>query len=77
MLRIGLLSPHRRLFWRLVARGARCGKAGLRSAVEYAVKGEHMIQYTKRHVLPRISESMALAATEQAPGGEILVRRSA
>ncbi len=54
---LGAKSPQRRLFWRLVTRAAGRGRATLRWAVAHAVMGEHLIRYTREHVVPRVLDA--------------------
>jgi radical SAM superfamily enzyme YgiQ (UPF0313 family) len=68
LLFVGVLSPRRRHFWRLLAGALPAGIARLRRAVVLAVKGEHMIRYTAEHVLPRIAGAAAEALAERAAG---------
>jgi radical SAM superfamily enzyme YgiQ (UPF0313 family) len=63
--RVGLLSGRRWHYWRLISLGARRGVQGLAEAVTLAIKGEHLIRYTRRHVLPRIEQALAVVAAEQ------------
>jgi len=51
--RIGVKSPRRRRFWRLLRRSLRKPHTFAR-AVAMAVQGEHMIRYTAEDVLPRL-----------------------
>ncbi|MFW6051658.1 MAG: B12-binding domain-containing radical SAM protein [Myxococcota bacterium] len=55
---IGVRSPRRRRFWRLVRRAAPRGRAALVRAVTHAVMGEHVIRYTQEHVLPHIDGAL-------------------
>ncbi|MCU0662201.1 MAG: DUF4070 domain-containing protein [Myxococcota bacterium] len=63
---IGVRSPRRLLFWRLLARSLPSGLARTRQAVVHAVQGEHLIRYTDEHVLPRLARSLAELSTEAA-----------
>jgi radical SAM superfamily enzyme YgiQ (UPF0313 family) len=66
---IGVRSPRRRWFWRLVAQALRRGRAHIPRAVTFAVLGEHMIDYTAEDVLPRLDRCLAeLRATRAADG---------
>jgi radical SAM superfamily enzyme YgiQ (UPF0313 family) len=56
--RLGLRGPRRGHFWRLFARGLRRGRHALRTAIACAVRGEHMIRYTKEVVLPRLARAV-------------------
>jgi radical SAM superfamily enzyme YgiQ (UPF0313 family) len=51
--RIGVLSPRRGRFWRLLRRSLRRPRTFAR-AVAMAVQGEHMIRYTDEDVAPRL-----------------------
>jgi radical SAM superfamily enzyme YgiQ (UPF0313 family) len=68
VLRIGVASPRRWLFWRLVL-GAlrRAGPAALPPAVTLAILGEHFVGYTEETALPRLDAAIArLRATPRA-----------
>ncbi len=65
VLHVGVLSDRRVPFLRLMVRGLRRGGAGLRAATTAAVVGEHMIRYTREHLLPRIEESLGEALRER------------
>jgi radical SAM superfamily enzyme YgiQ (UPF0313 family) len=56
---IGVRSPRRRHFWRLVARAVPRGPAVLARALVLAVLGEHMIRYTQEDVIPRLDRTLA------------------
>ncbi|MBU0754105.1 MAG: B12-binding domain-containing radical SAM protein [Planctomycetes bacterium] len=56
---IGVLSPRRRFFWRLMIKAMLRGRGLLRLAVSHAIKGEHLILYTNEHVVPRIERALA------------------
>jgi radical SAM superfamily enzyme YgiQ (UPF0313 family) len=62
--RVGVASPRRGRFWRLLREGWRGGLPAFRRAVVLAVKGEHVIRYSERDVLPRIRREAAAAAPE-------------
>jgi len=55
---VGVLSPRRGLFWKLMARAALRGHGSLRTAVAHAVQGEHLVRYTREHVLPRLEQAL-------------------
>ncbi|ABS27378.1 B12-binding domain-containing radical SAM protein [Anaeromyxobacter sp. Fw109-5] len=57
--RLGIRSPRRMLFWRLVARALRRGTAALPRAVMFAIVGESLIRYTEEVVLPRLDASLS------------------
>jgi radical SAM superfamily enzyme YgiQ (UPF0313 family) len=65
-LRLGILSPRRWLFWKLLAHARKAAPNELKWAVVKALQGEHMIRYTKEHVLPRLDRAI----------GEVLAERS-
>ena len=56
---VGVLSPRRRLFWRLMVKAMFRGRSHLRQAVAHAVQGEHLILYTHKHVVPRMERALA------------------
>lgn len=56
---IGVLSPRRAHFWRLVRRALRRGLWALPRALGLAVLGESLVPYTQQVVLPRIDRSLA------------------
>ena len=62
---VGIIGARRRHFWRLLRQGARLGSAALRQAVVHAIKGEHMIRYTRDHVLPRIAAAVEEVARQR------------
>jgi len=55
---IGVLSPSRGRFWRLVARSLTRARHTLAWVITRALIGEHMIRYTRRDVLPRLEASI-------------------
>jgi radical SAM superfamily enzyme YgiQ (UPF0313 family) len=61
---VGVRSPRRRLFWRLMAKALLRGRSQIRQAVVHAVQGEHLISYTREHVVPRMERALAEAQTE-------------
>jgi radical SAM superfamily enzyme YgiQ (UPF0313 family) len=61
---LGLRSPRRRHFWRLLFKAARRPQA-FAKAMSIAVAGEHMIRYTHEDVLPRIDRALADLAAER------------
>ncbi|MFH1468381.1 MAG: B12-binding domain-containing radical SAM protein [Pseudomonadota bacterium] len=63
---IGLLSPRRGHFWRLMVSAARRGRAWIRQAVVHAVRGEHLIRYTWECVVPRLERALADLRSEAA-----------
>jgi radical SAM superfamily enzyme YgiQ (UPF0313 family) len=64
VVRLGVLGPRRRDFWRLVARGARRGLGPTKTAISCAIQGEHMIRYTEEDVVPRIERALVEARRE-------------
>ncbi len=77
MVGIGILSPRRRHFWRLLARTARRTPRNLVRAVTHAIMGEHMIRYTDEELLPRIRRAQAAVRAERAAGASsVHVRRA-
>jgi radical SAM superfamily enzyme YgiQ (UPF0313 family) len=62
---VGLLSPRRKLFWRLFFKSVRRPYA-FGKAMSLAVQGEHLIRYTREDVLPRIDQALAEIAAEAA-----------
>ena len=71
---IGLRSPRRLHFWRLVAHALGRGLGALPRALALAVLGESLIPYTCEVVLPRLDRTIAGLAP---PGGEARVAISA
>lgn len=63
--KIGLRSPRRRHFWRLLRVAAQSGPHSVKWAVVHAIQGEHMIRYTQEEVLPRLDRTLALMDKEQ------------
>ncbi len=60
---LGLRSPRRGHFWRLLFKAARRPHA-FAKAMSMAVQGEHLIRYTHEDVLPRIDRALADLAAE-------------
>ncbi len=56
---VGVLSPRRLLFWRLMLKAMLSGCSQIRQAVVLAVKGEHFISFTREHVTPRMERALA------------------
>ena len=56
---VGVISPRRLLFWRLMVKAMFRGRSHLRQAVAHAVQGEHLILYTYEHVVPRMERALA------------------
>jgi radical SAM superfamily enzyme YgiQ (UPF0313 family) len=59
MWHVGILGPRRGHFWRLMVRAIANGAGHLRQAVAHAVQGEHLISYTRKHLLPRMEQALA------------------
>jgi hypothetical protein len=62
---VGILSPRRRYFWRLMIKALPHGPQRIRQSVVHAVQGEHLIRYTQEHVVPqlkRAAEQIRLSA---------------
>jgi hypothetical protein len=55
---VGILSPRRGHFWRLLWRAARRPHS-IPRALSMAVQGEHFIRYTQEDVLPRLDAALA------------------
>ncbi len=55
---VGVVSPRRRRFWRLVARSVAKSPQRFAWAIAKAIIGEHMIEYTSREVRPRMAEAL-------------------
>ena len=56
---VGVLSPRRGRFWRLVGRSLLRARHTFAWVVTRVIVGEHMIRYTERDVLPRLEESIS------------------
>lgn len=63
---IGVKSPRRRRFWRLLWVALRTRPEAFSWAVVRAMIGEHLIRYTDEHVVPRIEEAVAEVRRERA-----------
>jgi radical SAM superfamily enzyme YgiQ (UPF0313 family) len=61
---VGVRSPRRRLFWRLMGRALFRGRSKIRQAVVHAAQGEHLIRYTHEHVVPRMEVAQTEARAE-------------
>ena len=55
---VGILGPRRFRFWKLMVKALWRGRSHLRQAVAHAVQGEHLILYTRKHLLPRIEQAL-------------------
>lgn len=69
---VGVRSPRRRRFWRLMAKVALRGRSRMRQSVVHVVQGEHLIRYTLEHVLPRIERSLAEVREERANASAVV-----
>lgn len=63
---VGLVSPRRWHFWRLLARAARVSSSAFARAVALAILGEHLIRYTKEDVLPLLDGALEELAAGKA-----------
>jgi hypothetical protein len=64
--KVGVMSPRRRYFWRLIFRSLRSSSPHtFRWAVVKALQGEHLIPYTEKHVLPRLRSAIEEVARER------------
>lgn len=73
---LGVVSPRRSMFWRLVGPALGRSTAAIETAITQAIKGEHLIRYTHEDVLPRLHHALAAvraepasAAAQMAPAG--------
>jgi hypothetical protein len=64
LLRVGILSPQRKRFWKLIALALRRAPHAIPRAVALAIQGEHFIRYTREDVLPRLDRALAQIAAE-------------
>jgi radical SAM superfamily enzyme YgiQ (UPF0313 family) len=55
---LGVQSPRRRHFWRLLARSLKRGPQAFSRAVALAIRGEHLIRYTTEVALPRLDRQI-------------------
>ena len=69
---IGVRSPRRWRYWRLLARAVRRSPHHLARAVANAVQGEHLIRYTEQVLLPRIEAAIAEVERERARAARAL-----
>jgi hypothetical protein len=64
--KVGIQSPRRRYFWRLIFQSLRSSSPhAFRWAVVKALQGEHLIPYTERHVLPRLKSAIEEVVAER------------
>ncbi|MBW2529134.1 MAG: B12-binding domain-containing radical SAM protein [Deltaproteobacteria bacterium] len=61
---VGLLGPRRSHFWRLMVKAMSKGRSHLRQAVAHAVQGEHLITYTRTHLVPRLERALGQLQAE-------------
>ncbi|MEZ4362841.1 MAG: B12-binding domain-containing radical SAM protein [Kofleriaceae bacterium] len=66
---LGVRSPRRQRYWRLMARALRRAPGRLARAVAHAVQGEHMIRYTNEVLLPRLEAAIAEVTRDRARVG--------
>jgi len=64
---LGIASPRRRHFWKLVLGSLRRGPGAFARAVTLAVLGEHLIRYTAEVVLPRLDAAIGELAAGRQP----------
>lgn len=65
LFRIGVLSPRRGRFWRLMLRTVRRNPQKFAWSLSRAIVGEHMIRYTEEEVLPLIQSGIDALHTER------------
>ncbi|MFW6023429.1 MAG: B12-binding domain-containing radical SAM protein [Myxococcota bacterium] len=65
---VGVRSPRRLPFWRLLYKSLRGGTQSIRWAIAHAVQGEHLIRYTEEQVVPRIEAAARSVARDRAQG---------
>jgi radical SAM superfamily enzyme YgiQ (UPF0313 family) len=71
---VGVLSPRRWRYWRLLATALRKARHNFAQAVAHAVQGEHLIRYTQEELLPRIEA--AIANVEQGQQEPVLAQQA-
>jgi radical SAM superfamily enzyme YgiQ (UPF0313 family) len=64
-LHVGVRSPRRFRFWRLLLRALGAAPHTIKWAVVKALQGEHMIRYTAEHVVPRLDRALEAVAQER------------
>jgi hypothetical protein len=64
---LGVVSPRRREFWRLVGTTLKRAPHAISRAIELAIQGEHLIRYTREDVLPRLSRALESMPRTPAP----------
>ncbi len=65
---IGIVSPRRWHFWKLLSHSTRKAPHALSLAVTLAIFGEHLIRYTERTVRPRVQAAIASLPSAPTPG---------
>jgi radical SAM superfamily enzyme YgiQ (UPF0313 family) len=65
--RVGVRSPRRWRFWRLLMKTLRVSPTKLKWAVVHAIQGEHLIRYTSEVVLPRLERALLEVRPVEAP----------
>jgi radical SAM superfamily enzyme YgiQ (UPF0313 family) len=76
LLQVGIRSPRRRHFWRLLRKARRAPAHVFKWAVVHALQGEHMIRYTEEHVVPRMDRAIGELLLEAGSGGSHAEPRS-
>lgn len=69
---VGIISPRRRFFWRLMGQALVHARSKLRQAVVHAAQGEHLITFTREHVLPRLELALKETRAEIEAGRLLL-----
>src|SRR3990170_3512792 len=57
--KLGIVGRDRRAFWRLLWRALRRSPRYISWAISHALQGEHLVRYTREHVLPGLAEAVA------------------
>jgi hypothetical protein len=65
IVRLGLFGSRRRMFWSLVLRALFRGPRLVPRTLAQLVMGEHMMRYTREHVLPRLAGEIAEVEREE------------
>jgi hypothetical protein len=65
MFKVGVRSPRRRHFWRLLVDTLRRHPAQTKWVVVHAIMGEHLIEYTEQHVIPMVKRGLASLEVEE------------
>jgi hypothetical protein len=65
VLKVGIQSPRRFRFWRLLKRTLKAPPHVFKWSVIHALQGEHMIRYTEEHVLPRLDRAIEMVVAER------------